>query len=79
MPISGYGFLKLKSPESDHALLVNNVALVPDADESLISLGKLEKLGNELKVGGGNIPKLVTDWISSLRVQCTAQTSNMFA
>lgn len=59
LPITGYSSLELKFPESDHVLLVNNVALVPDAGCNLISSRKLDKLGNELMVGGGRIAMLV--------------------
>ena len=53
LDIVGYGSLKLQFPESNHVLLVNDIALVPDAGFNLISLGKLDRLGNEFKVGRG--------------------------
>lgn len=60
-PNRGFGSLTLKFSESEYVLLVADVALVPDTGYNLISLGKLDKLGNEFKVGGDRIEMLGTD------------------
>lgn len=39
---------------------MKDVALVPDAGHNLISLGKLDKLGNKFKVGGSRLTMLGT-------------------
>lgn len=62
MTITGNSsFLNLKFSKSDQILQVNDVTLVSEAGCNHISLGKLDTLGNEFKVGGGRITVLGTD------------------